>query len=180
MDGVFEMDKWIGLEVEPGFDKEKVIKKLLSLYADEWIAGYYYTYTAYVVKGNLSEEIAELFLKEAEEEIGKHARMIADRLQDFDVDPPKDFTKLWELSGCKYPELPDDPYDIDGFLIAAIKAEMCAIKGYKELYDMTHGVDPVTEELAEDILRDETKHRTELVNLLSKEGLERLRKELGE
>ncbi len=174
------MAKWIGVEMDPKADKEKIVKKLLSLYADEWIASYYYTYTAYVLKGNVSSEIAEHFLKEAEEEWGKHARMIADRLQDFDVDPPKDFTKLWELSECKYPEIPDDPYDIDGFIIAAVKAELCAIKGYKELYEMTHGVDPVTEELAEDILRDEVKHRTDLVNLLSKEGLERLKKELGE
>ncbi len=172
------MEKWIGIEANQNLNKDKIVRKLLSLLADEWIAGYYYTYTAYTVKGPLSEEIAEIFLKEAEEEIGKHARLIADRLQDFDVDPPKDFTKLWELSGCKYPELPDDPYDIDGFIIAAVKAEICAIKGYKELFDMTHGVDPVTEELAEDLLRDESRHRTELVNLLSKEGLERLKKEL--
>jgi len=176
---VIEVEKWIGVETNHGIDVNKVVEKLLSLYADEWIAAYYYTLTAYSIKGPLAEEISELFLKEAEEEIGKHAKMIADRLQDFDVDPPKKFEELWEISGCKYPELPNDPYDIDGYIIAAVKAEICAIKAYKELYDLTHGVDPVTEELAEDILRDETRHRTELVNLLSKEGLERLRKELS-
>jgi len=75
-------------------DKNEIVKRLLSAYADEWIAAYYYTLTAYAVKGPLSEEIAEHFLKEAEEEIGKHAKMIADRLQDFDVDPPREFAKL--------------------------------------------------------------------------------------
>ncbi|MEB3780560.1 MAG: ferritin [Desulfurococcales archaeon] len=172
------MSGWIGVEVSPKFNKDKVVEKLLSLFADEWIAGYYYMVTAYTIKGPHAETISEIFLKESREELEKHAKMIADRLQDFDVDPPRDFKSLYDLSGCKYPELPNDPYDIDGFIIAAIKAELCAIKGYKELYDMTHGPDPVTEELAEDLLRDETRHRTELVNLLSKEGLERLRKEL--
>jgi hypothetical protein len=34
--------------------------------------------------------------------------------------------------------------------------------------------DPVTEEIVEEILRDEVRHRTNLLNLLSKEGLKRL------
>ncbi len=173
-------EKWIGVEVSPGYDTGRVVEKLLSLFADEWIAGYYYTLTAYTIKGPNSDTVSELFLKEAQEEIGKHARMIADRLQDFDVDPPRDFKSLYEISGCKYPRLPEDPYDIDGFIIAAVKAEICAIKGYRELYDLAHGPDPVTEELAEDLIRDESRHRTELVNLLSRDGLERLRRELGE
>ncbi|MFN3803444.1 MAG: ferritin-like domain-containing protein [Pyrobaculum sp.] len=151
-------------------DKDEVVKRLLSAFADEWIAAYYYIYTAYVIRGPLSEEISEHFLKEAEEEINKHAKMIADRLQDFDVDPPSDFAKLWEISGCKYPPLPQDPYDIDGWIATAVKAEECAIAAYRELYRLTHGVDPVTEELAEEILADEVRHRTSLKNLLSKKA----------
>ncbi len=123
-------------------------------------------------------DVKKFSAKPAEEELNKHARMIADRLQDFDIDPPRSFEDLYKLSGCKYPELPENPYDIDGFLIAAVKAELCAIKGYKELYEMVKDRDVVTEELAEEILGDETKHRTELVNLLSREGVNRLKEEL--
>ncbi|GBF08665.1 conserved hypothetical protein [Aeropyrum pernix] len=173
------MDGWFGVELSPRAKKDEIIKRLLSAFADEWVAGYYYMYTALAVKGPHAETISEIFMKEAEEEIGKHAKMIAERLQDFDVDPPRDFAKLYEISGCKYPPLPEDPYDVDGFIIAAVKAEICAIKAYKELFDLTHGADPATEELAEDLLRDETRHRTELVNLLTKEGIERLKRELG-
>jgi len=169
-----------GQELFPKADVKKIVEKLLSAYADEWIAGYYYMLTAELVQGPNSKVIEEEFRKEAEEEITKHARMIAERLQELGVEPPRDFTKLWEISGCKYPPLPSDPFDVDGFLIAAVKAEICAIKAYKELYELTHGVDPATEELAEDLLRDEVRHRTEMVNLLSKEGLERLKKELQE
>ncbi|MEM1685961.1 MAG: ferritin-like domain-containing protein [Acidilobaceae archaeon] len=159
--------------VEP-LDQKKIIDMLISAYADEWIAAYYYTLTAYAIRGHVSEEISEHFLKEAEEEIEKHARMIADRLQDFNIDPPRDFRKLWEISGCKYPEIPEDPHDIDAWIIVAIKAEECAIKSYRDLYAYTHGRDPVTEELAEDIIRDEVRHRTNLINLLSKDGVRRL------
>ncbi len=156
------------LEFIGNVDKGKIVEMLLSAYADEWIAAYYYTLTAYTIKGPLSEEIGEHFLKEAEEELNKHARMIADRLQDLDVDPPRDIAKLWDISSCKYPPLPEDPYDVDAWLVAAVKAEECAISVYRKIFEYTHGKDPVTEELAEDILRDEVRHRTELKNLLSK------------
>ncbi len=172
------MSKHIGHEFSGNLDRDKLVKKLLSLFADEWVAAYYYMYTAMAVKGPNSEEIAELFMREAKEEINKHANMIAQRLQELDVEPPKNFKELYDISGCKYPELPEDPYDIDGFIIAAIKAEICAIKGYKDLYDFVHGPDPVTEELAEELIKDETRHRTELYNLLSRDGVKRLEKEL--
>jgi len=158
---------------------EKIKEKLLQAYADEWVAGYYYMLTAELVQGPLSGVVAEEFRKEAIEEISKHATAIAGRLAELGVEPPRDFSKLWELSGCKYPPLPEDPYDVDGFIIASVKAEICAIEAYRELYELAHGTDPVTEELAEDLLRDEVRHRTEMVNLLSREGLERLKKELG-
>ncbi|MEB3774591.1 MAG: ferritin [Desulfurococcales archaeon] len=159
--------------------RDKLSKKLLEAFADEWIAGYYYMLTAYSIQGPTSEAIAKHFLEEAQEEINKHAKMIADRLEELGVELPREFEKLYQISGCKYPEIPSNPFDIDGWLIAAIKAEICAINAYKELYHLAHGVDPATEELAEDLLRDEVRHRTDLMNLLSEEGLKRLENELG-
>ncbi|MCE4603886.1 MAG: ferritin [Aeropyrum sp.] len=179
MENVKDSRKLFGHELSPKADIEAIKEKLLSAYADEWIAGYYYMLTAEIIQGPNSGVIAEEFRKEAVEEITKHASEIAKRLNELGVDPPRDFTKLWSISSCKYPPIPDDPFDIDGFIIAAVKAEICAINAYKELFDLTHGVDPATEELAEDLLRDEVRHRTEMTNLLSKEGLARLVKELS-
>ncbi|MCX8196035.1 MAG: ferritin-like domain-containing protein [Acidilobaceae archaeon] len=155
-------------------DEKRLSQALLAAYADEWVAGYYYTLTAYSIQGPVAGEIAENFLKEAKEELTKHAIMIAERLQSLEVELPRDFKALFEISRCKYPELPQDPFDVDGWLIAAIKAEECAIEGYKELYELTHGKDPVTERLAVELLEDEVRHRTELMSLLSEEGLKRL------
>lgn len=90
-------------------DREEIIKRLLAAYADEWVAGYYYTVTAYSIKGPLSEEIAEHFLEEAKEEILKHAKAIADRLQDFDVDPPESFQNCGSCQSVNTPLCPTTP-----------------------------------------------------------------------
>ncbi len=168
----------LGKEISPKADVGAIVEKLLGAYADEWVAGYYYMLTAELVQGPLSGVVAEQFRREAEEEITKHAAAIASRLAELGVEPPREFSRLWEISPCKYPPLPEDPYDVDGFIIAAVKAEACAVKAYRELYDLTHGVDPVTEELAEELLADEVRHRTELMSLLTRDGMERLRREL--
>ena len=42
------------LEFIGDINKDEVVKMLLSAYADEWITAYYYTLTAYAIKGPLS------------------------------------------------------------------------------------------------------------------------------
>ena len=154
--------------------RDEIVRLLLGAFADEWIAGYYYMLTAQLVQGPGSQVVAEMFMEEAREELTKHAPMIGERLSQLGVEPPREFARLWELSPCKYPELPSDPFDVEGFIIAAVKAELCAIEGYKRLYEAAHGRDPVTEKLAKELLEDEVSHRNMLVGMLSKEGLRRL------
>ncbi len=156
-----------------GVDPDTLVKYLLSAFADEVLAWYQYYVSAYAVKGNISTKIEEIFRKIAEDELNDHAKKLADRLQDFDVDPP-DFREIWQLSRCRQTQLPEDSHDIDGFLIAAVLAEKCAINHYKEIYKYVFGKDPITEEIIEDIIRDESEHETVFKNLLSKEGLKRL------
>jgi len=172
------VEKIAGQELRQDAPLQEIVKALIEAYADEWVAGYYYMLTAQLVQGPNSEVIAKHFTSEAMEEIGEHAKLIGERLEQLGEEPPRDFASLYQTSPCKYPELPGDPYDIDGFIIAAVKAEICAIKAYRRLYDLAHGRDPVTEDLARRLLADEVRHRTELVNLLSREGLERLEKEV--
>lgn len=156
------------------YSKDEAIKRLLAALSNELITSYYYFVTAYSLRGPLSEELREMFLEEAKEELEVHAKKIADRLWTLGAVPPSDFKSLWELSTCKYPELPGDPYDLDGWLIAAIRAEECAIKQYEELIQLTMHEDPVTENLATELLHDEMEHLAMLKSMLSKEGLKRL------
>lgn len=136
-------------------DKKKLVEYLLSAFADEVLAWYQYYISLYAVKGNVSSEIEEVFKKIAEDELNDHAKQLADRLQHFDVDPP-DFRDLWNLSKCKQTELPEDPHDIDGFLIAAILAEECALKYYREIFQYVFGKDP----------KNESEHKIIFRNLL--------------
>lgn len=156
-----------------GIDSATLIKMLLSAFADEVLAWYQYYVSAYAIKGYISKELENVFKKIAEDELNDHAKMLADRLQDFDVDPP-DFRDLWQLSRCKQTELPEDPYDVDGFLVASIIAERCALSHYREIFSYVFGKDPATEEIIEDIIKDEAEHETIFRSLLSKEGLKRL------
>lgn len=149
--------------------KEKVVELLKRAYADEWIAGYYYVFLGYFARGLFSEDIAELFTKVAKEELEEHTKMIADRLAQLDEDPPFDFRALWDLSTCKFPELPKDPYDAVSILKAGVEAEECAIKVYKELFEYVHCVDPVTEDVVRHILADEEEHRALFNNMLPKQ-----------
>lgn len=156
-----------------GIDVEKLVEMLLSAFADEILAWHQYYVSAYAIRGHLSTELEKIFKEIAEDELNDHAKKLADRLQDFDVDPP-DFRDLWQLSKCKQTELPEDTHDVDGFLIAGILAEKCALEQYREIYMYVFGKDPVTEELIEEIIEDEAKHETIFRNLLSKEGLKKL------
>ncbi|MEM1586793.1 MAG: ferritin-like domain-containing protein [Candidatus Bathyarchaeia archaeon] len=158
-----------------GVDVDTLVKMLLSAFADEVLAWYQYYVSAYAVRGNLSSELEGVFNKIAEDELNDHAKKLADRLQDFDVDPP-DFRDLWQLSGCKQTELPEDPHDIDGFILAGVLAERCALNHYREIFQYVVGKDPVTEDIIEDIIKDEAEHETIFRNLLSKEGLKKLEK----
>ncbi|MEM2006614.1 MAG: ferritin-like domain-containing protein [Sulfolobales archaeon] len=149
-----------------GIDKEVLVNMLLSAFADEILAWYQYYVTAYALKGSVASELEEVFREVADDELNDHAKKLADRLQDFDVDPP-DFRDLWQLSKCRQTELPKDPYDIDGFLEASVKAEECALEHYREIFQYVFGKDPVTEEIVEDIMKDEAEHETIFRNLKS-------------
>ncbi len=156
-----------------GIDVGKLVDMLLSAFADEVLAWYQYYLSAYAIRGHASTELEDVFKEIADDELDDHAKKLADRLQDFDVDPP-DFRDLWQLSRCRQTELPSDPHDVDGFLAASVKAERCALEHYREIFSYVFGKDPVTEEIIEDIIKDEAEHETIFRNLLSKAGLERL------
>lgn len=155
--------------IDPG----KLVNMLLSAFADEILAYYMYLIAGYALRGHVSKELEGVFNEIGKDELEDHAKKLADRLQDFDVDPP-DFRDVWELSKCKYPELPDDAFNVDEWLLASVKAEKCALSHYREIFEYVFGKDPVTEEIIEDIIKDEAEHETIFRMLLSKEGVKKL------
>jgi bacterioferritin len=146
-------------------DLEKLIGAMRKAYLDELLASHSYWITALVAEGFNGEELAEIFKEEAAEEL-KHAERLANRIIELGGDPvvhPKD----WEAGANGSFVPPRKNYmDAKGMIEDQIKAEAGAIEAYNALAKMTFGKDPVTYQLATELLADEVRHEEFLENLL--------------
>jgi bacterioferritin len=148
-------------------DVAQLIDALKKAYLDELLAFYSYWITALVAEGWHGEELAEHFKEEATDELG-HAEKLANRISELGGDPlvhPAEWEK-----GANAPFTPPRKAraDADGMVADQLKAEAGAIQAYSRLAKMTFGKDPVTYELATELLKDEVRHEEFLENLLAK------------
>jgi bacterioferritin len=142
-----------------GTDLGELIEKLSSAFADEWLAYYQYWVGARIAEGPMRGIVAAELVEHAGEELG-HAERLAERIIQLGGKPvlnPEDWGKL---TTCGY-EAPEDPY-VATLLGQNIRAEQCAIKVYQELMQITKEVDPITYNLALEIMTDEVEHEDEL------------------
>jgi bacterioferritin len=142
-----------------GMDAEQLIEMLNKALADEWLAYYQYWVGAKVAKGPMRGAVTVELEEHATEELG-HALLLVDRILQLGGTPllaPKDW---YEMTNCGY-ETPDDPY-VEVLLKQNIAGEQCAIGVYKALADLTKDTDPVTYELALQIMTDEIMHEEDL------------------
>jgi bacterioferritin len=105
--------------------------------------------------GVRAQEIKESLAEDIEEELG-HARQFADRIKElYGVVPgSEDFSP--EQSYLQPPEHQTDTVHV---IRGVIKAETGAIEHYTRVIEETDQVDPVTQDMVIDILRDEQAHR---------------------
>lgn len=142
-----------------GQDTDKLIEMLNKALADEWLAYYQYWTGAKVAAGPMRGAVTMELEEHAAEEL-MHAEMLAERIMTLGGTPllsPKDW---FEMTNCGY-ETPEDPY-VGVLLEQNIEGEQCAIQVYKDLMDFTEGKDPVTYELALEIMTDEIEHEEDL------------------
>ncbi|MDR7554625.1 MAG: ferritin-like domain-containing protein [Armatimonadota bacterium] len=148
-------------------DVEQLLAELRKAYLDELLAFYSYWITALVAEGWHGEELTEHFKNEARDELG-HAEKLATRIIELGGDPvvhPVD----WERGANGPWTAPRaDRADADGMVADQLKAEAAAIQAYQRLAKMTFGKDPVTYQLATELLADEVRHEEFLENLLSR------------
>ncbi|MFA6600651.1 MAG: ferritin-like domain-containing protein [Candidatus Omnitrophota bacterium] len=140
-------------------DVKKLIGLLQKAYSDEWLAYYQYWLGAKVAKGPMKEAVIAELTQHAADEL-RHADMVTMRLIQLGGTPvsrPEDWPKF---SNCGY-DAPDDP-SVYKLLEQNIKGEQCAIGVYKSLVDFTTGKDPVTYNIALQILQDEVEHEEDL------------------
>lgn len=151
-----------GIEIV-GMDVQELLKLLNKAFADEWLAYYQYWLGSKVAKGPMKEAVIAELLQHAADEL-RHADMLTMRIIQLGGTPPAEPKKWYELSNCGY-DAPDNPF-VEELLKQNIKGEQCAIGVYKRLVELTTGKDPVTYNIALQILQDEVEHEEDLQALL--------------
>jgi len=106
----------------------------------------------------------------------RHADMLVMRIVQLGGTPLLTPDEWQGSTNCGY-DAPKDPY-VMKVLEQNIKGERCAIDTYNGLMALTAGKDPVTHQMAFEILRDEIEHEEDLQALVEdiQEMIRRMRK----
>ena len=147
-----------GIEIVD-LDVGELLGILNGAFSDEWLAYYQYWIGAKVVKGPMKEAVIAELTQHAGDEL-RHAGMLATRIIQLGGTPVTKPEEWYKHSGCGY-DAPDDPF-VKKVLEQNIKGEQCAILTYRKLVDLTAGKDPVTYNIAVQILQDEVEHEEDL------------------
>jgi bacterioferritin len=140
-------------------DVKELINVLNRAFADEWLAYYQYWIGAKVVKGPMKEAVIAELVQHAADEL-RHADMLALRIIQLGGTPVTKPEEWYKHSNCGY-DAPEKPF-VKEVLEQNIKGEQCAIMAYKNLINLTMGKDPVTYNIALQILQDEVGHEEDL------------------
>jgi bacterioferritin len=148
-------------------DVKVLIEMLNKALADEWLAFYQYWVGAKIVQGPM-RGIAVAELEEHANDEFRHAGMLVERILQLDGIPllkPEDWYKS---TNCGY-EVPDNEAVVE-IIKQNIKGEQCAIEVYKDIVEFTEGKDPITYNMALEILADEVEHEDDLEAILEDLG----------
>jgi bacterioferritin len=146
-----------------GLDVNELLTVLRKAYADEWLAYYQYWTGAKVAKGPMKDAVIAELEQHAIEELN-HALLVTNRIIQLGGDPVTDPRDWFRLTNCNY-EPPDDPF-VKTLLEQNIRGEQCAISVYHKLMEMTRDKDPVTYNIALQIIEQEVEHEEDLQSLL--------------
>lgn len=142
-----------------GKHAERVIELLNRAFADEWLAYYQYWIGAKVVSGPMKDAVIAELVQHAADEL-RHADIVSGRIIQLGGTPVTSPAKWLESANCSYEE-PTDPF-VRKVLEQNIAGERCAIAVYHALLEEVAGKDPVTYNLATQILQDEVEHEEDL------------------
>ena len=147
-----------GIEIVD-MDVKQLIQLLNKAFSDEWLAYFQYWIGAKVVKGPMKDAVIAELTQHAADEL-RHADMLATRIIQLGGIPVSKPEEWYKLSNCGY-DAPDNPF-VTSILDQNIAGEQCAIATYKALVNVTMGKDPVTYNIALQILQDEVEHEEDL------------------
>lgn len=133
-----------------------VTELLKQAYAAELETVANYLANSVWLDGVHAREVAESLAEDVTEELG-HATKLAHRLKQLGVCPPGSL-ELPRTQKSLQP--PEDSTDVRRVVEGVLAAENEAIATYRRLITACEGKDPVTQDLAVELLADEEEHRT--------------------
>lgn len=146
-----------------GMDVQELLGLLNRALSDEWLAYYQYWVGSKVVAGPMKDAVISELTIHATEELA-HAELLATRIIQLGGAPVLTPARWFELSNCAY-EAPEDPF-VQTILEQNIRGEQCAISVYDNLMKITKDADPVTYNIALQIVGQEVEHEEDLQSLL--------------
>ncbi|ASQ91541.1 ferritin [Prosthecochloris sp. GSB1] len=147
---------------------DRVLELLNKAFADEWLAYYQYWLGAKVVEGPMKDAVMAELMQHAADEL-RHADMVSNRIVQLGGKPLSSPKKWFEWTNCGY-DAPDNPF-VEKILEQNISGEQCAISTYNSIIEEIGLKDPVTYNLAVQILQDEVEHEEDLQALLEDLGV---------
>ena len=143
------------LSVEMKEKREEIIELLKQAYFMELETVMNYVTNSTNPDGVRAQEVKESLEEDIEEEL-THARQFAARIKElYGVVPGSlDFT-----AEQRYLRPPEEQVDVVHVIKGVIEAETGAIEHYQRIVEVTEQVDPVTQDMVIEILRDEQGHR---------------------
>ena len=146
-----------------GMDINTVLNFLMKAFADEWLAYYQYWLGAKIVAGPMKDAVITELMEHAADEL-RHADMVAERINQLGGVPLISPKEWFTYTNCGY-DSPDDPFVLK-ILEQNVKGEQCAITVYNSIIQEVGMKDPVTYNLALQILQDEVEHEEDLQALM--------------
>ncbi|MDY6775480.1 MAG: ferritin-like domain-containing protein [Halobacteria archaeon] len=137
---------------------QEVVDLLKKAYEDEIETVMNYLANSIILDGVSAEEIKESLNADIQEELN-HAEMLGRRLKELDERPPASYDFEARQESMQPPE---DSTDVVSVIDGVIDAEKDAIETYRSIIEKADEAnDPVTEDLAVQLLTDEESHHAE-------------------
>ena len=147
---------------------DRVLELLNKAFADEWLAYYQYWIGAKVVEGPMKDAVIAELMQHAADEL-RHADMVSNRIIQLGGTPLTTPKQWFEWTNCGY-EAPENPF-VEMILEQNISGEQCAISTYNSIIEEIGMKDPVTYNIAVQMLEDEAVHEEDLQALLEDLGV---------
>jgi bacterioferritin len=135
--------------------REHVVELLVKAYWMEIETVMSYIAASVNLDGVRAQEVKESLAEDVQEELG-HAQRFAERIKELYGVVPGSGEFSAEQSFLQPPEEQTDTVHV---IRGVIEAETGAIEHYTRIVEQTEGVDPVTQDMVIEILRDEQGHR---------------------